>query len=230
MLKYLGGKALLCKDIAHVLKQYREPNQLYIEPFVGGAWVLSQMDGPRLASDINRYLIAFYEAVSRGWLPPREVSESMYRAVKKSPHLYPKEVVAFVGIACSYGGKWFGGYARHEDRNFALNTLNTVRKKKKLLEGVHFLNASYDRLFPQGALIYCDPPYQDTTSYAASGKFSHDKFWKVVRKWSERNTVIVSEYDAPRDFICLASFEVLTNLGTVKGTEKRLECLFKLSE
>ena len=30
--------------------------------------------------------------------------------------------------------------------------------------------------------------------------FDSDKFWKIMRKWSEDNIVVVSEYKAPKDF------------------------------
>lgn len=230
MLKYLGGKSYICREIAYVLKSLRKEDQIYIEPFVGGAWVLCQMDGVRIASDINRHLISFYEAVSKGWLPPRKISEETYRSMKLRPQNFPPEEVAFAAIGCSFAGKWFGGYARGREGDYAAECLRSVKKHSKALRGVQFLSTSYDRIHPTDSLIYCDPPYKSTTGYTAGGVFNHTKFWNVVRKWSERNTVIVSEYQAPHDFECIAEFPVRLSLRSKTGSETRMERLFKLSE
>ena len=44
-MRYLGGKARMAKDIVSVLNEYRKPNQLFVEPFVGAANIISRMNG-----------------------------------------------------------------------------------------------------------------------------------------------------------------------------------------
>lgn len=77
-------------------------------------------------------------------------------------------------------------------------------------------------------LIYCDPPYKKSKPYKISllGKFYHDDFWDWVREQSETNPVIVSEYIAPDDFICLWSKSDITSNLKGEGTKTSTEKLF----
>ncbi len=54
-----------------------------------------------------------------------------------------------------------------------------------------------------GALIYCDIPYQGTKGFSTSKDFDHDVFWEWVRMMSESNVVIVSEQSHPEDFVVI---------------------------
>ena len=56
-MQYLGGKSKIRKHIASFLESVRKPEQIYFEPFCGGAWVLQEMTGKRTASDGNKALI-----------------------------------------------------------------------------------------------------------------------------------------------------------------------------
>src|SRR5690606_31591619 len=121
-------------------------------------------------------------------------------------------VRAFAGFGCSFGGKWFGGYARGfkasgEPRNYAAEAGRRLRKLVAgLPEGATVVHAGYRSWSPYvhaDVLVYCDPPYADTTSYGAVDPFDSDDFWQHVRAWTtERGAaVFVSEYDAPGDFV-----------------------------
>ena len=72
--------------------------------------------------------------------------------------------------------------------------------------------------------------HEGTTSYK-TGAFDHTKFWDWCRKMSENNSVFVSEYKAPDDFICVWEGEVKTNFASQrdKATHKAAEKLFKFS-
>lgn len=73
-MQYFGGKARIGKQIAEYLKSIRKDNQDYVEPFVGGGWVMSLMDGSRYGYDKHPYLISMYEQLQNGWIPPTELS------------------------------------------------------------------------------------------------------------------------------------------------------------
>ena len=68
---------------------------------------------------------------------------------------------------------------------------------------------------PDGAVIYCDPPYKGTAEYAGADGFDHDAFYD----WCEAQAraghpVYISEYDMPRDrFLCIWEKDVLMLLG-----------------
>jgi DNA adenine methylase len=88
-----------------------------------------------------------------------------------------------------------------------------------------FDSKSYDEFTPFGMCIYCDPPYKNTTNYGA--KFDSEKFWNVMRKWSEHNDVFVSEYEAPDDFECVFEIPKRVTMSHDKNVVK-FERLFKL--
>ena len=78
-------------------------------------------------------------------------------------------------------------------------------------------------------IIYCDPPYEGTTSYK-TGAFDHEKFWNWCRMMSQYNTVFVSEYNAPSDFTCIWEGEIKTNFASKRGaaTHNATEKLFTI--
>lgn len=77
----------------------------------------------------------------------------------------------------------------------------------------------------------CDPPYEGTTSYK-TGTFDHAKFWDWCRKMGKKNSVFVSEYNAPDDFECVWQGEIKTNFASQRttATHKAVEKLFKLCQ
>ena len=55
----------------------------------------------------------------------------------------------------------------------------------------------------ENTLIYCDPPYENTTKYSTSKNFDHKIFWDWCREKSVYAPVFISEQQAPDDFICI---------------------------
>jgi DNA adenine methylase len=225
-MQYLGGKSRTYKEICAFLEAVRKPNQPFVEPFCGACWITQGMTGTRYAADANEALIAMWKALQQGWEPPSELSEDAYVVLKTAQDL-KDPITAFAGFGCSFGGKWFGGYARSNERNYASNARNSIVKKRTELQNVKFSHRSYDDVLVKDCLIYCDPPYASTTGYGAVGQFDSDKFWQTVRNWiNSGNTVVVSEYVAPDDFICVKSIVTKTDMHTKSGKEPRIEKLF----
>lgn len=229
-MRYFGGKTRTCKQIAQVLNTYRQESQIFLSPFVGGAWVEQLLDCPKICCDKHPYLIAMYQELQNGWIPPTEISKEEYHYIKNYPDEKPY-LTGFVGFGCSFAGKWFGGYAKDNTRrNYCLNAHNSILKKMKNLQEAKFMCIDYRELNPEGYLIYCDPPYEGTTQYSKQiiGDFDSDEFWEVIRKWSLHNTVIISEYTAPNDFICIWEQEVKLDIRDNNNKKKqRTEKLYK---
>lgn len=224
-MQYLGGKSRTYKEICAFLESIRKPNQPFIEPFCGGCWVTQGMSGSRYASDANEALIVLYKALQSGWVPPSDVSQELYNSYKAKQDL-SDPMTAFVGFGCSFGGKWFGGLARSKDRNYASNAKNSLLKQLPKIQQVKFKQQPYFDINVSGCLIYCDPPYANTTGYGAVGQFDSEEFWQYIREWSKTNTVVVSEYTSPYDFVCVLSLETKTDMHTKSGKEVRIEKLF----
>ena len=170
---------------------------------------------------LNKYLIALLEAVQNGQELPEYITKDEYIAVKTNKDNYPDWYVGFVGFICSFRAKFFGGYSGYYttktgiQRNYIKECINNILKQN--LDGIKLVCSSYDALdIPANSIIYCDPPYNDTTKYKDS--FDSDAFWQWCRdKAKEGHTVYVSEYNAPEDFKCIWEKQINSNLG---GTSK----------
>ena len=227
-MQYFGGKQRISKQIVEVLNEYRKDNQPLVEPFVGGCNIISKMSGERYCYDINEYLIEMYKAVQNGWTPPAIITEEEYDYIRNNKDK-DKPLTGFVGIGCSYSGKWFGGYARNKTgRNYCLNAHNSILKQLNEIRDIKFDCKDYKDLEFDDCLIYCDPPYKDTTKYPIIGEFNTEEFWNVMRNWSKNNIVIISEYEAPYDFECIKEIHTKTDIRNSDGKrESRVERLFK---
>lgn len=237
-MRYCGSKARFAKEIGNIILQNIDDNQTYVEPFCGGANMLAYINhNKKIASDSNDLIIAMWKAFQQGKYPPVSVSQETYYDIKNSyknnRKKYPKWITGYVSNACSYGGKFFGGYARFNDKkneNHIKEAYNgTIKQIKSFinLKTTKFINSSYDTLkLPKNSVIYCDPPYSNTVGY--KDKFDSDKFWQWCRnKVSEGHKVFISEYNAPEDFKCIWYQKKKDGMAQAKKRqEEKLEKLF----
>ncbi|KPK89916.1 hypothetical protein AMJ80_09095 [bacterium SM23_31] len=233
---YLGSKRRLAKHFLSIILNERRPlswnqDQVYVEPFAGGCNMIEFVSGPRIANDINFYLIELFRAVQAGWIPPASVAEEQYYHIRANPHLYPPKLVGFAGIACAYNGIWFRTYAKNNRQdNYANQGRKALLIQRPRLRGVRFTNCHYaDLKIPPASLVYCDPPYQDSAGYDYNNcQFDHEKHWQWVRDLEAHgHTVFVSEFKAPPDFECVK--EVFLESST-KRCRDRVERLFRLKK
>ncbi len=228
-MQYFGGKAKIAKYIVPYLESVRKENQKYIEPFIGGANIISKMSGYREGYDFNEYLISMYRDVQNGYELPSTISEEEYKYIKEHKD-ENKALTGFVGFGCSFAGKWFGGYARgHGGKlGYADTSKRSLMKKMSTMTDVKFGFADYKTLGFDDCLIYCDPPYFNTTKFTGTPDFDTEEFWNVMRKWSVNNDVYISEYQAPNDFECVLEIDTKTDIRNGKNQlDKRVEKLFR---
>lgn len=231
-MKYMGSKARHAKELLPIILKDRKPGQWYVEPFVGGANMIDKVDEPRIGSDVNPFLITLLNSVANGWQAPSSLSELEYSSLKNDQNINDP-LVGFAGFGCSFGGKFFGGYARGKNstggwRNYAAETKRNLEKQASSLRGILFICSSYKELvIPKNSIIYCDPPYAGTTKYATGG-FDHAAFWQWCDEQVESgHTVFVSEYSAPDHWECVWEKSVTANFdsGRVEASA-RTEKLF----
>jgi len=226
-MQYMGSKNRIAKHILPIMLSERKPNQWWVEPFVGGANMIDKVIGNRIGNDSHEYLIALLTALRDGYIPPTNITREMYYAIKLESHAYPRELVGFVGFLCSFGGKWWGGYAfNNKGDNYAERGSRCLVKQAKNLNGIVFKSGSYLELeLPEACLIYCDPPYANTCKYR--DHFNHDVFWEWCRTQAKSgHTVFISEYSAPNDFVCVKEIQHKTILDK-NSNYPRLEKLFR---
>jgi DNA adenine methylase len=226
-MQYMGSKNRHAKELLPIVLKDRKPDQWYVEPFVGGANMIDKVGGNRMGSDIHPHLICLLDSVAKGWIPPENVTEKEYQEAKITKAIEPK--TAFLGFLCSFGSKWFGGFARNKvGTNYAKTGKNALLKQAPNLNGIIFQCVGYRELnIPPNSIIYCDPPYEGTTKYSTGG-FDYPAFWQWCRdKSNEGHQVFVSEYNAPSDFECVWSKNVTANFDSNRSeAAERIEKLF----
>lgn len=208
-MRYLGGKELIAQKIVDFIQPVVDMCDGYIEPFVGGGSVVCRVKHDNIiASDLHEALITMYKELQNGWIPPEVVTEDMYRLLKIVNDVNDP-LTAFVGFGCSFGGMYFNGYAREGmcgDRNFAKDAKNSLFKKisrQPNFKNIEFRYCDYTEYSDaKGKFIYCDPPYKNTIQYKV-GDFDTIKFFEWCSTMSKYNVVVISELNAPEDFICI---------------------------
>jgi DNA adenine methylase len=187
--------------------------------------MIDKVTGPRLGADIDPDLITMWQAVSKGWLPPESITEEEYHQLRNSE---PSPLKGYAAFALSYGGKKWGGWCRDRKggRDHRRESYRNALKQFPSLLEVEFKCCSYlDLDIPKNSIVYCDPPYAQTTKY--KHVFDHEIFWGWVRDISKECTVFVSEYDAPDDFECLWSGKAASGLPQ-NTNKKSVESLWRL--
>lgn len=216
----MGSKARIAKDIAPILNKIIDEYKIdtYIEPFVGGANMIEHIQCKnKYGLDNNIYLIAFWKAIQSGWNPLEfTMTKEVYDDIKNNKEKYPNHIVALAGFCATYNAKWFGGYAgivntkAGTTRNYYDEAVRNVLKQKDKILDVKFSCCNYAQKNISGSLIYCDPPYENSTEYAE--QFNHSEFWEWVKNISATNFVFVSEYNSPQGFNCIWNKSLITTL------------------
>lgn len=243
-MKYMGSKNRIAKHILPIMLKDRKEGQYWVEPFVGGANMIDKVTGNRIGADYNEYLIAMWQELQKGWIPPDFISEDLWKDIKVNmDSKYDKHLIAFSRLGCSFGADWNGGYTRNvrkdkpnaeilnsTTKSYCRQSKNNIMKQLPNIIDVNFKSISYQNLeIPNNSIIYCDPPYEGTTRY--KDDFDHDKFWDWCReKHKEGHTIYISEYKAPDDFECIWEMELRNGLNNLqeKHNKKSIEKLFTL--
>lgn len=205
-MQYFGGKQRISKQLSQYLNMQLKENQSFVDLFCGSCNIMTKIDSNRLriANDKHKYLICMWKELQKGWIPPNYCSKENYKYIKDCKDLNPF-YTGFIGFGCSFAGKWFGGYASSDSRNYCLNAHNSTMKKIEKLKDVEFYNLDYFKVdIPSKSLVYCDIPYRNTTQYCKDevGVFNHDEFYKWAKDNSDKYDIYISEYkkNVPKDF------------------------------
>ena len=220
-MQYMGGKTLSAKSISSIINKNIE-GKIFYSLFCGACSVESKVNSKiKICNDYHEYLIALLKACQEGFIPPENITKEEYEYIKNNLN-ENKPLSGFVGFGCSFGGKWFGGYSKCTKKyNYTKGSKNSLLKKMKTLnkDTTTFLNLSYNEVeIKNNSIIYCDPPYENTTSYSNSNNFNHKEFWEYMRCLSENNIVFISELNAPNDFVCIWEKPIKRDMDNVNKT------------
>ena len=225
----MGGKSRISKQIAEILNSAIDKNKPFVSLFCGSCAIESKVQADvKILNDKHPYLIAMWQALQNGWMPPDVVTKEEYYRVKANMDENPS-LTGFVGFGCSFGGKWWGGYAKDKrGDDYCGQAKRGLFKDLPGVQSATFTCLDYhDVEIPDGAVVYCDPPYVNTTGYTV-GQFDTNEFWDYMRQISKRCNVYISEESAPDDFECIWSKEKIRTLEKSDNVERvKVEKLFK---
>lgn len=197
-MQYLGGKSRIAKKLAAKIHEIVPDATEFWDPFCGGLSMSAALSehGRVVATDACAPLIALYEGVRAGWVPPDHIDRETWQNARSLPDSDPMK--AFAGFGVSFGGKWFGGYRKHEP-----GKSEHIYTKRGLLRDVpkvaNFAQIDWLAVEPQkiDAVKYLDPPYRGTHGYAGAPPFDFDRFVRRVAEWSRFEHLFISEYEFP---------------------------------
>jgi hypothetical protein len=180
--------------------------------------------------DNNKYLIALLKKFKKENVEYFSVTKEEYKHIKENKEKYDNWYVGYVGFLFSFGGMFFNGFADKlkDGRIRSLEKYNNMLKQKDSLNRIKLFykdifNIDYNKL-PKNSLLYFDPPYSNTAKYHS--KFDNNKFWKLVTELSKDFIVLVSEFNAPRDFKSIWCKEKVSTLNSKGEYKKDMEHLF----
>jgi len=229
-MKYMGSKNRIAKYILPIILKNRKENQWYIEPFVGGANCIDKVKGKRIGFDNNIHLINALTLIKKPESLPmnnKQFTEQDYINIKADKN---NKLYGYAGFAFSYSGKWYGGWCRDSagKRDYVAEAYRNAIKQSPKIKNIIFKCCSYENInIPPNikCIIYCDPPYQNTTKYKT--KFNHEKFWEWCRKMTlNGHHIFISEYAAPNDFVSVWEKKIVSSLTKNTGSKRGVENLF----
>ena len=235
----MGSKSRIAKDIVPIIQNYIDKigAKLYVEPFVGGANIIDKICcETKIGADINKYLIALLrKAQSSPEELFEEVSRELYNKARNEYNsggtLFEDWEIGNIGFLASYNGRFFdGGYAQpgyektrngFRFRDYYQEAKNNLLKQADNLKDCLFLcgdyRGEYDYYYDGNAVIYADPPYKNTKKFSNATDFDYEEFWNMMSNLSKENVVLVSELEAPDDWICIWEKQVSRS---IKATDK----------
>lgn len=166
-MRYQGGKSRIAPELARIISA-SQGGDTFVSLFCGSCAVESKVKGFSriILNDRHPYLTSLLKGVQRGYDLPEYISEEQYKSIRDNKDADPV-LTGFVGFGCSFGGKWFGGYARNKTgTNYALQSKKSLLKDMATLMNAEIICGDYRNVaIPQGAVVYADPPYCNTTGY-----------------------------------------------------------------
>lgn len=231
-MRYMGSKRRIADDLITIMQPDIEKASAYVEPFTGGANVICEVKHKtRIAADNNKYLIAMFKCLQRGVCFPRIITREMHKEARSKfrnggvRRLEELGLIGWVGFMASFRADFFAGYNGEAEKSGDYTAfIKNIDAQAPKFKGIKFIAIDYTKLeIPSGAVVYCDPPYAQTTEYK-TGNFDSKIFWEWCKYAAQRATVYVSEYSAPKYAKEVWAKEIQNGLRLDRATEK----LFKV--
>lgn len=163
---------------------------------------------------------------------PILITEDIYNEVKTNKSKYLDWYVGLIGFCGSFGAKFFGGYARNSrgdnSGKRSMSAIKNLINQSNSLSDIKFDCKDFldiDISAWKNCVIYCDPPYKNTTQYKINKNFPYDNFYEWCKALSKNNIVLISEYNMPEEFTCIWQKDVYTTLS-INNYNNKTERMF----
>jgi len=205
-MQYQGGKSRIARQLAEKIRELHPTETEIWEPFCGGGAMtlaLAKVGFRVHASDNHEDLILMWQALMRGETEPfADVTEAEYALLRLAA---PSARRGFVGFGASFGGAWWGGFARRKFSGGKPAKIQPHGEAANFCHRLYGLNVDFTlanyATVPDDALVYADPPYKGTKVYKGAPSFDHDAFWQWVRR--RQGPTFISELTCPHDDIAI---------------------------
>lgn len=237
---YVGGKSLCSNELITILQETLDkyPSAIYLEPFCGYLHITKRLNfgKNRLVhlSDAHEDLMHLLTGIANGFEYRKNITIDNYNKVKERKPSFER---GLLGFGASYCGGFFNGFVNYgfhikggDIRCRSEENFNHYDKIKPILQSCRLSCCSFSDWNPSGCIIYCDPPYRNTTDYGT--EFDFKEFDRTVSEWSKTNIVFISEYIQPNvpGIKEILSFEKYCTLANTSNTDKRVEKLFMVGK
>ena len=223
---FLGHKREYARFIVPLLQQIIDKHdvKVFIDGCCGGCNIIKDIQCERkIAIDSNQYLIAFYKYLqSTDNYNFITVTKEQWDLCRKFYESFPEWFIGYVSIFASYlYGGFNKGYINNKNGyDYIKSRTKSLMEEVDSLLDIEYVCQDINDIVAENSLIYIDPPHYNSKRYNLDLFFNYELFWKTVRTLSQKNIVLVSEYNAPADFFCV--WEEDTYRQTIKKpyTEK----------
>jgi len=199
-MQYLGGKSRLGGQIVRAILDDLGVRRIgvAVDLCSGAGGVthrLADVADKVIAVEAHPGLVNLMRAVQGGWVPPEHVSEEEYKASFAVDWSDP--LATFMGFACAFGGDWRHGYARTKvgdasARNYALNGQRAVLRDTRA--NVEHVNADALAFETDAEVVYCDPPYENTSGYVVPAAPAGSWWYRLATLAERGRACYLSEY------------------------------------
>jgi len=149
----MGSKNRIAKEILPIILKNRKQGQYYVELFCGGLGTMDKVDGNRIASDKNKYIVAMWIGLQENRERPREISKELYSRARIEYNNgtnieFDDFMIGWIGWMGSFNGRFFdGGYSgKTATRDYVNEQIRNTEKQVELLNGITFKSGNYDEV------------------------------------------------------------------------------------
>jgi site-specific DNA-adenine methylase len=210
----------LDKDITNAFERVISQDREWIKTLIVSRTEFTEIKDKenKTTDDFLKLLINSFGNNKKGYLYSKETSDLKYNLAKEIIEKHDvfsgyKQTETYKKVTSGPDWNWFN--AKAED-NRTLGQLKQLQQLERLqkVNKIKATNKSYhDFSEVSGAILYLDPPYEDSYQGSYINSFDSQEFYNWAFEMSKSNIVIISSYSISDE-----RFEVVYSFDKARGT------------